>query len=299
MALGEKTQINLFFHSLIRNFAPRKPMNQHITFSVITITFNAEACLQRTLDSVLKQSYPYIEHLIVDGASKDNTVAIAEAYAAKSPHKVIISSEPDRGLYDAMNKGLQRATGDYIIYMNAGDSFPNPDTLAHVANSALDSTKPLAISQQPLASVKDRTYPAVLYGDTNWTDNDGNYIGKRNHSAPAKLSWRSFKHGMLVCHQAFYARLDIARRFPYDLKYRHSADIDWCIRIMKEAEAQNLPLVNVNEVIANYQREGQTTANHKASLKERYHIMCKHYGTTPTILMHLWFVIRGIIRKLT
>lgn len=270
-------------------------MNQHITFSVITITFNAEACLQRTLDSVLKQSYPYIEHLIVDGASKDNTVAIAKAYAAKSPHTVIISSEPDRGLYDAMNKGLQRATGDYIIYMNAGDSFPNPDTLAHVAKAATVTEVFTSDSNsQPLSAG-----PAVLYGDTNWTDNDGNYIGKRNHSAPAKLSWRSFKHGMLVCHQAFYARLDIARRFPYDLQYRHSADIDWCIRIMKEAEAQNLPLINVNEVIANYQREGQTTANHKASLKERYHIMCKHYGTPTTILMHLWFVIRGIIRKIT
>lgn len=281
-------------------------MNQHITFSVITITFNAEACLQRTLDSVLMQSYPHIEHLIVDGASKDNTVALAQAYAAKSKHKVVISSEPDRGLYDAMNKGLQHATGDYIIYMNAGDSFPNPDTLAHVAQS-VQSPTPTLPSREGEA-VRKGTLPleggagggpGVIYGDTNWTDNDGNYIGKRNHSAPAKLSWRSFKHGMLVCHQAFYARLDIARRFPYDLQYRHSADIDWCIRVMKEAEARNLPLVNVNEVIANYQREGQTTANHKASLKERYHIMCKYYGTPTTILMHLWFIIRGIIRKLT
>lgn len=252
-----------------------------MTISVITITFNAADCLQRTLDSVLIQSYPDIEHLIVDGASKDNTVAIAQAYAAKSPHKVVISSEPDRGLYDAMNKGLQRATGDYIIYMNAGDSFPEADTLAKVAEKA---TTP--------------TLPAVLYGDTLWTDNEGNIIGKRNHSAPKHLSWRSFKHGMLVCHQAFYARTDIAKKFPYDLQYRHSADIDWCIRVMKEAEAQRLPLVNVNEVIALYQREGQTTANHKASLKERYHIMCKYYGIWTTILMHLWFVARGVIRKI-
>ncbi len=287
-------------------------MNQHITFSVITITFNAEACLQRTLDSVLKQSYPHIEHLIVDGASKDNTVAIAKAYAAQSPHKVIISSEPDRGLYDAMNKGLLRATGDYIIYMNAGDSFPTPDTLAHIANCAntgsslpsqdsqsADLSLPSQVHRSADLSLPSSAGPAILYGDTNWTDNDGNYIGKRNHSAPKQLSWRSFKHGMLVCHQAFYARLDIARKFPYDLQYRHSADIDWCISIMKEAEAKNLPLINVNGVIANYQREGQTTANHKASLKERYRIMCKHYGTPTTILMHLWFILRAITRKVT
>lgn len=256
-------------------------MGQQITISVITITFNAEACLQRTLDSVLMQSYPHVEHLIVDGASKDNTVAIANAYKEKSPHQVIISSEPDRGLYDAMNKGLQRASGDYIIYMNAGDAFPKADTLESIAAEVL----------------KHENLPAVVYGDTNWTDNEGNVTGKRNHSAPNELSWRSFKHGMLVCHQAFYARTDIAKRFPYDLQYRHSADIDWCIRVMKEADKQGLALVNMHTVIANYQREGQTTANHKASLKERFDIMCHYYGTFTTVIMHLWFVVRGIIRK--
>lgn len=278
-------------------------MSQQITISVITITFNAEACLQRTLDSVLMQSYPHVEHLIVDGASKDNTVAMAKAYKEKSPHKVIISSEPDRGLYDAMNKGLQRATGDYIIYMNAGDGFPQPDTLTKVAEKA---TPPPSLPIGEELVPRDSTtvgsssvgrLSGVIYGDTNWTDNNGVVIGKRNHDAPESLTWRSFKHGMLVCHQAFYARADIAKACPYDLQYRFSADIDWCIRVMKEADKQGLALVNMHTVIANYQREGQTTANHRASLKERFNIMCKHYGTLTTIFMHLWFVIRGIIRK--
>lgn len=279
-------------------------MSQQITISVITITFNAEACLQRTLDSVLNQSYPYVEHLIIDGASKDGTVEMAKAYKLKSHHNVTISSEPDRGLYDAMNKGLQRATGDYIIYMNAGDCFPEPDTLAKVAKKATTPPNlPTGDELVPRDSATIDSSPVrrlggVIYGDTNWTDNDGKVIGKRNHDAPECLSWRSFKHGMLVCHQAFYARTDIARQFPYDLQYRHSADIDWCIRVMKEVERQGLPLVNMHAVIANYQREGQTTANHRASLKERFNIMCKHYGTLTTILMHFWFIARGIIRKL-
>lgn len=285
-----------------------------MTFTIVTITFNAAACLQRTLDSVLAQTYPDIEHLIVDGASRDNTVAMARAYADKAKaekgagYRVVISSEPDRGLYDAMNKGLQRASGDYLLYMNAGDSFPDSETLRHVAESikhaapaSASASVPASVSASaPMseASASD-SLPAVAYGDTLWTDNQGNIIGKRNHSAPERLSWRSFKQGMLVCHQAFYARTDIAKLFPYDLQYRHSADVDWCIRIMKEAEKRNLALVNTHRVVAHYQREGQTTANHRASLMERFHVMRRHYGLLTTLAMHAWYVVRAIINKLS
>ena len=88
-----------------------------IRFSVITITYNAEKVLQRTLDSVRNQSYEGVEHLIVDGASKDQTLSLTEQYkqqsdASDNGHKVIIQSEPDHGIYDAMNKGLTQASGD-------------------------------------------------------------------------------------------------------------------------------------------------------------------------------------------
>ena len=101
---------------------------------------------------------------------------------------------------------------------------------------------------------------------------------------------------MLVCHQAFYARTDIAQIVPYDLRYRFSADVDWCIRIMKEAEKESLALVNVHATIADYQREGQTTANHRASLLERFDIMSRHYGLFTAVIMHVWFVIRALFK---
>ena len=111
-----------------------------IKFSVITCTYQAEKELQRTLDSVLMQRYKNVEHLIVDGASTDETVRMAKRYAALSAemetgHEVVVVSEPDHGLYDAMNKGIQRATGDYVLFLNAGDSFPANDTLELVAGS--------------------------------------------------------------------------------------------------------------------------------------------------------------------
>lgn len=251
--------------------------------TVVTITYNAAAVLQRTLDSVLTQSYPYVEHLIVDGASTDETLAMVAHYREESTetaasHEIVVTSEPDRGIYDAMNKGLQRATGDYIVFLNAGDTLPSTDTLELVMDKAADGV-------------------GVLYGDTDVVDGEGNFLYHRRLQPPERLTWRSFRQGMLVCHQAFYARTEIARTQLYDLRYRFSADVDWCIRVMKEAERRDMTLVNLHTVVANYLEEGTTTKNHKASLRERYLVMQRHYGVVTTLMMHCWFVVRAIIKK--
>ncbi len=249
-----------------------------IRISIVTITYNAAGSIQRTLDSVARQRYPHIEHLIIDGASKDNTVGIAERYKENNRHEVIIQSEPDGGLYDAMNKGLQKATGDYVVFLNAGDSLYADDTIQWVAQCAESS-------------------PAVIYGDTAMTDAEGHFLRLRRHRPPQTLTWRSFKKGMLVCHQAFYVRLDIAKKFPYNLKYRHSADVDWCIRVMKEADRCGLSLVNSNAILANFEEGGDTTQNHQASLVERFNVMADHYGWIQTILLHCWFVVRAVLKR--
>ena len=247
--------------------------------SIVTITYNAARVLQRTLDSVNSPTYSDIEHLIIDGASQDSTVAMSEAYRQQISYDVVIQSEPDQGLYDAMNKGLRLATGDYIIFMNAGDTFHETTTLENVAKVAAVNV-------------------AVLYGDTNVVDQEGRFLRKRHLSAPERLTWRSFRQGMLVCHQAFYVRLDIARNIPYDLQFRHSADVDWCIRVMKEAERRHLTLVRVPGVVADFLDGGDSTQNHRASLKERFSVMHRHYGLLTTLTMHVWFVVRAISSKL-
>lgn len=258
-----------------------------ITFSVVTITYNAEKVLQPTLDSVLMQDYQHIEHIIIDGASKDKTIQIARDYQAFSEktengHAVIILSEPDNGLYDAMNKGLQKATGDYVIFLNAGDRFPETETLNKVA-----------IIAEP---GDGEECPAVVYGDTNIIDENGQFLHHRSLEPPEQLTWKSFEKGMLVCHQAFYARTDIAKSLPYNTQYLYSADVDWCIRVMKEGERRGLLLRNVHTVLANYLKEGQTTQHHLASLIERYKVMCKHYGVLKTSFFHIGFFIRHFIK---
>ena len=257
-----------------------------VVFSIITCTYNAESVLQRTLDSVLEQTYSHVEHIIVDGASTDATLDRVEVYKQKSDaedwcHEVRVKSEPDRGLYDAMNKGIQRATGQYVLFLNAGDTFPSADTLELVAESVGEGEEP----------------PAVLYGDTDVVDDEGRFLRHRRLSPPRRLTWRSFMKGMLVCHQAFYARTDLAKATPYDLHYRFSADVDWCIRIMRLARRRRLPMRNVGAVVVNFLDGGMTTTNHRASLKERFHVMAHHYGFVPTVIMHAWFVVRSLFKK--
>ena len=258
-------------------------------FSIITITYNAEAFLPRTVESVLSQHYRDIEHIIIDGASTDSTISVAQdymqrSYAAQNGHEVRIVSEPDNGLYDAMNKGLRQASGDYICFLNAGDFFPNANVLDTIVSRSLTGK----IRQQ---------LSAVIYGDTDIVDNDGNFLRHRRLAPPRNLTWRSFRKGMLVCHQAFYARLDIARTVPYDTRYRYSADVDWCIRVMKEAERMGAGLAYVDFVVLIFFFVCYSTKHHRYSLKERYRVMQCHYGAFTTALMRAWFAVRAVIKK--
>lgn len=243
----------------------------HPKFSIITVTYNAGATLEDTIQSVITQTYRNLEYIIIDGGSKDRTLEIIEQYR---PHIHKVVCEPDKGLYDAMNKGIKQATGDYICFLNAGDELHEDDTLLLMVHSITEST-----------------LPDVLYGETAIVDEEGHFVRMRRLSAPEHLTWKSFKSGMLVCHQAFFARRDLAE--PFDLRYRFSADFDWCIRVMKKSQT----LHNTHLTLIDYLNEGMTTRNHKASLKERFRIMCKYYGYIPTVLRHLGFAVRAITKK--
>lgn len=244
----------------------------HPKFSIITVTYNAGKVLEDTIQSVITQTYKNVEYIIVDGKSTDGTMDIVNRYRE---HIHTIVSEPDKGLYDAMNKGIDLATGDYLCFLNAGDELHEDDTLQLIVHS-LNGEKEL---------------PDVIYGETAIVDEEGHFLRMRRLSTPEHLTWKSFQHGMLVCHQAFMPRRDLAVK--YNLKYRFSADFDWCIRIMKKSRV----LHNTHLTIIDYLNEGMTTRNHKASLKERFHIMCHHYGTATTIMRHMGFAVRMVYKK--
>lgn len=239
--------------------------------SVITITYNAAETLPLTMESVAEQTFKDFEHIVVDGASKDDTIILARRMGTR---RLRILSEPDKGLYDAMNKGLKMAHGRYLIFLNSGDRFHSADTLKAYADTIAERN------------------PDIVYGDTDIVDIEGKRIGPRHLSAPEILTVDSFSKGMLICHQAFMVRKDISPL--YDTDYQFSADYDWCIRCIKASRAGDR--VNLHRVTIDYLADGLTEKNKKASLVERFRIMSAHYGSMKAIAAHLSFIPRAIKR---
>nr|MBD5376466.1 glycosyltransferase [Bacteroides sp.] len=240
-------------------------------FSIITVTFNAASTLPATLKSVKEQTCTDFEYIVIDGKSSDSTVELVRQAAI--PHSKIVS-EPDNGLYDAMNKGLGMAHGNYLIFLNAGDRFHSPDTL-----------------QQYHDAIMANDYPGVVYGQTQIVDGEGRRLGDRHLRAPEKLTLKSFRNGMLVCHQAFCANAKVVS--TYDTSYRFSSDYDWCVRCLMHSRHN----VYIDDIVIDYLSEGVTTANHRASLIERFRIMSHYYGLVPTMIRHIGFLVRNIFRK--
>lgn len=225
--------------------------------TVVTVVYNNVADIERTMLSVLNQTYPAIEYIVIDGRSTDGTLQVIERYKDKLAKLI---SEKDNGIYDAMNKGIKAATGDYIIFMNSGDGFYANDTVARVFASAEDAD--------------------VYYGETEMMDEEGNNLGRRRHAAPEAFTWKDFKYGMSISHQAIYIRRSLVE--PYDAKYQLSADIDWILRAAKKAKS----IVNVHAYVARYKMGGMSKQKQKQSLLERFDIMKKHYGLLPTVFNH-------------
>lgn len=233
------------------------------TLTVITIVYNNVKDIERTLQSVIHQDYPHIEYVVIDGASTDGTLDILHQYQS---HITTLISEPDKGIYDAMNKGLAAAKGDFVLFMNSGDEIFAPHTV-----SAIFSSKP------------DQD---VYYGETEMYSEQWKSLGRRRHQAPERLNFHSFKYGMSVCHQAIYLRKSLCE--PYNLQYKYSADIDWILRILKKTTKTHF----VPQYVAKYLVGGMSKKKHRESLIERYHIFKKHYGFLPNLFHHLVIAIR-------
>jgi len=240
-------------------------------FSIITVTYNAAKSIGPTLQSISRQSCRLFELIIVDGASTDNTLDIVKAAGIPGTR---IKSEPDNGLYDAMNKGLDMAQGDYVIFLNAGDSFHSTDTLQILTDAVMADD-----------------FPGIVYGQTQIVDINRHRLADRHLEAPWALSFSSFKEGMVVCHQAFIALRKITGKF--DTRFRFSADYDWCIRCLQRSRRNRY----VDAILIDYLAEGVTTRNRRKSLAERFKIMATYYGFFPTLLRHVKFLPRFIKRR--
>jgi glycosyltransferase involved in cell wall biosynthesis len=238
--------------------------------SIITICYNAAATIEKTLQSVAAQDYPNIEYLIIDGQSKDNTLKIAAHYRE---HISNVLSEPDKGIYDAMNKGLALATGEYIWYMHADDQIYASDTLSQIMRNHQDEDfiygKALLINEQGEERSLERRKP---------------------HPNAETLTWKTMKQGMAISHQAMLVRRSLAPK--YDLSYRYVADFDWLIRVLKRSKTVR----DTGIYWCRFAEGGISTQHRNASLKERFAILQKHFGLVPTLWQHVLITWKALRR---
>lgn len=240
------------------------------TVSIITICYNAAATIEKTLQSVTEQDYPNIEYLIIDGQSKDNTLDIVARYKAQIS-KVV--SEPDKGIYDAMNKGMAAATGDYIWYVHADDQIYAANTLSQI----------MANHNQ-----EDFIYGKALL--VNEQGEERSLETRKPHPDAATLTWKTMKQGMAISHQSMLVRRTLSPE--YDLTYRYVADFDWLIRVLKKSQSVR----DTGTYWCRFAEGGISTQHRNASLKERFTILQKHFGLLPTLWQHALITLKALKR---
>ncbi|GIV35166.1 MAG: glycosyl transferase [Chitinophagales bacterium] len=235
--------------------------------SIITVCFNAEQFLERTIESIVSQTYPHLEYILVDGGSTDGTLSVIKKYER---HIGRWHSEPDQGLYDAMNKGMRMATGDYLWFMNAGDRIYGPQTVKQI--------------------FRDSHNEDFIYGNVVRIDENGNERKWHKPIPPqGKLTARSFINGMVICHQSMIVKKSLAPEF--NLKWKIANDIDWSIRVLKQCRTT----LFLNIPFCYFLEGGYSARNRWLAVTERFHITREHFGLLPALMQQ--FKIAGQVIK--
>ncbi|MDD2412204.1 MAG: glycosyltransferase family 2 protein [Bacteroidales bacterium] len=229
--------------------------------SIITVVYNSDKYLEKTILSIAKQNSTIVEYIIIDGGSKDDTINIIQKHKQHIQKSI---SEPDNGLYDAMNKGLEMASGEYVWFINSGDKIYDTSTVESIAKIA-----------------QSQNFPDVIYGETIIIDENEQEIGPRRLKVPKNLSWKSLIDGLVICHQSFIVKRNIAPK--YNLKYKIAADYDWILKCLKNSKN----VYNSKLILSRYLDNGFSKNNIPKALSERFVIMIKNYGFIRTTLNHI------------
>lgn len=236
-----------------------------VKITVITVCYNAENEIEKTVKSVLNQSYVNMEYLIIDGKSSDHTLPLAEKLVSGTDKEVQIYSEKDFGIYNAMNRGIMRASGDYVVFMNAGDSFYDEDVLTRAA-----------------LFIKDKGY-AIYFGKANLESRTNTRKCLQNFPTEGKNYLDAFLHADMPCHQSIVAPLDCLKLNPFDERYVLRADFDWLVKCYRKG----IRLVNMDYIVCRYANNGKSARIGRVSKqlkKESSTILRTHYPVLSRIM---------------
>jgi len=252
-------------------------INNKPKISVITVVYSDKIGLEKTIQSVINQTYDNIEYIIIDGGSSDGTVDVIKKYEAKIDYWV---SEKDNGIYDAMNKGIVLAKGKYLLFLNAGDNFALKELLQNIIN------KINALEVQP----------KVIYGGSNVFTEDGTFLSKLNPLVLNKKNLNRYAT-RTVCHQSIFVNRD---NIPlYSDKYRLKGELNWYYELVENFKEDEM--LNIDEIVCDYYLGGTGDKNFFENYFERINVTRKHnnrltfIGLIPFFLVPFIFRIRRIV----
>ena len=225
-------------------------MKTNPKISVVTVTYNCIGVLEDTLKSVISQEYSNVEYIVIDGKSSDGTLNLIDKY---KDHISILVSEPDKGIFDAMNKAIKLVTGDWILFMNAGDTFADDNVLTSVFSNHIESNV------------------GVVFGDAYFKRKSGLSL---YHGIPFYRNKDKYK-GMGICHQSIFVRADLAKLKPFNSDYKYTADYNMMMSIYNNG----YKFFETNVVISVYDLTGVSTLHCVDQFKEVYRICGLKSGT--------------------
>ena len=199
----------------------------NLKISIITVAFNSVDTIKETIESIIAQNYTNIEYIIIDGGSKDGTLDLAKKY---SKHIEYISSEPDNGIYDAMNKGINAATGDIVGILNSDDFYPNSFVLSNVASSF------------------EKYNCDAIYGDLVYVKSD-NVSKITRYWQAGKYSTSKIKNGWMLPHPTFFVKREIYQRYGlYNTALKSAADYEMILKLLYKhnISVYYIPMILVN-----------------------------------------------------
>lgn len=238
--------------------------------TIITVTLNAEKYIGETMESVLAQSFTDYEHLVFDGVSKDKTLEIAAAFPQD---RVTIVSRKDKGIYDAMNQAIAEAKGEWLYFLNAGDTLHGTDILAKIFNNETNCEADLLSGF--VKTKNDPTGVSLLSGKP--------------------LSLQSFYHQIPVSHQgAFIKRKLFAELGNYDTFYTVVADQQWFVRFFK---AGSYKYIFTGEIFADYETVGYSFNNRLKGLRQMLHYSKKYFPLNVTLINYLRYPVMVLKSK--
>jgi glycosyltransferase involved in cell wall biosynthesis len=237
--------------------------------TVITVVFNGEESIEETIDSVINQSYGNVEYIVVDGGSTDGTLAIIKKYAHAIDNWV---SEPDKGIYDAMNKGLSMASGSWVNFMNAGDRFYSAQSISQVFSVSMGCEK-------------------IIYGDVQIRYEDFSRVEIARH--PKRL-WR----GMQFCHQSVFCDTEYHKGNPFNIENRICADLEFCY----DAYKKNVNFKYTPSIVSSVEVGGVSEAN-RLKTCELSRLAVRKAGALPLVNVYYLYryadvMLRSILKQL-